>query len=83
MEPQRCSRGDLKAVADPCGWMILQWSHGVAAVETTPLYASAARVTVFQWSHGVAAVETIHSSSRSPAMGASLQWSHGVAAVET
>ncbi len=60
MEPRRRRRGNdkasqfLKAFATQ-----LQWSHGVAAVETT--FAISAAILTYQplqWSHGVAAVET-------------------------
>src|SRR5581483_11899894 len=37
----------------------LQWSHGVAAVETRPARSGAAHGRSLQWSHGVAAVETL------------------------
>ena len=37
MEPRRCSRGDpIGGVVPVTGYTPLQWSHGVAAVETSP-----------------------------------------------
>ncbi len=65
-----------------CAWARLQWSHGVAAVETRSPWKRATKDCWLQWSHGVAAVETAPEARR-PARAVPLQWSHGVAAVET
>ena len=82
MEPRPCSRGNEAGKALLIQSQLLQWSHGLAAVET--LTAATAPLTVrrLQWSHGLAAVET--GRGPRPRTGrAYLQWSHGLAAVET
>ena len=62
--------------------IILQWSHGLAAVETAQWISTVAITAALQWSHGLAAVET--SCGRSWGWQTELlQWSHGLAAVET
>src|SRR5581483_11899895 len=83
MEPRRRRRGNRWTSSGArSGSSCLQWSHGVAAVETgVPRRVQVAPETL-QWSHGVAAVETSRTRARRPS-GSCLQWSHGVAAVET
>jgi hypothetical protein len=42
---------------------LLQWSHGVAAVETCRVRRCWRRLRHLQWSHGVAAVETLNAAA--------------------
>src|SRR5260221_455809 len=61
---------------------ILQWGHGIAAVETPDAEFPNRLAARLQWGHGSAAVER----PVQPApllLGLNLQWGHHVAAVET
>ena len=59
MGPRHCCRG-IRSASDHMATSVamLQWGHGIAAVES--LYSSATRpfAMLLQWGHGIAAVES-------------------------
>ena len=83
MEPRPCSRGNLSWGASCRDAMYLQWSHGLAAVETWLLHSpQRSRPRSF---NGATALQPWKPGSRPLRWpgGPPLQWSHGLAAVET
>ena len=63
--------------------ILLQWGHGVEAVETPPTHQPMLEALALQWGHGVEAVETSKRAQQNPPLQFGLQWGHGVEAVET
>ena len=61
---------------------MLQWSHGILAMESGYVDAVAADTELLQWSHGILAMESVFGNTRSETGAALLQWSHGILAME-
>ena len=82
MGPRPCGRGwRAKVQPGQVDFRVLQWGHGLAAVDGCPAARRARVPAQLQWGHGLAAVD---GPSRLkvgiPAHG--LQWGHGLAAVD-
>ena len=83
MGPRPFSRGDgLGRFAFSAILFTLQWGHGLSAVETPAVIASALGLKRLQWGHGLSAVETDSTAPDKHGRG-KLQWGHGLSAVET
>ena len=64
-----------------CPKRLLQWGHGISAVEFAQLHSGIAGLQMLQWGHGISAVEFCMPLCSVPSIGR-LQWGHGISAVE-
>jgi len=63
MEPRHLCRGNLTKAAGENAWkVVLQWSRGISAAETTSTGWWRASAAALQWSRGISAAETPPSS---------------------
>ena len=70
-----------KLASDGPAEKMVQWGHGVYAVEGADPTGTYNNILVLQWGHGVYAVEGWTAPATSTCL-TSLQWGHGVYAVE-
>ena len=61
---------------------MLQWSHGILAMERAQANSQARIPAALQWSHGILAMESTVPAS-TPSLISPLQWSHGILAMES
>src|SRR5437773_2729160 len=82
MEPRPRDRGNADWNVPLPAEELLQWSHGLATLETPRPRAGCTAMASLQWSHGLATVETTKALAAATRV-IKLQWSHGLATVET
>ena len=61
---------------------MLQWGHGLGAVDTGGGVFFGKDAVQLQWGHGLGAVDTRSASASGPAC-VPLQWGHGLGAVDS
>ena len=67
MEPWPLSHGYVAACSTaPGSCAILQWSHGLSAMDTSHTCGSTRNTLALQWSHGLSAMDTPYPPSRAP-----------------
>ena len=65
MEPWHFSHGELnQEPASGIAGIVLQWSHGILAMESSPTIRNGINARALQWSHGILAMERATSHHR-------------------